>query len=124
MNSKIVCRILVAWGMLALPMALFGASEAPQVKTASGMVEGKDDGAVHAFLGIPYAAPPVGDLRWKPPLAAAKWDGVRKATEFGSHCMQGKVYRRHEFSRRGRQRRLLDAECVGSGEKFRRRSCR
>jgi len=56
------------------------------------MVEGKDDGAVHSFLGIPYAAPPVGNLRWKPPAAAASWTGVRKATEFGNHCMQGKVY--------------------------------
>ena len=92
MHTKIVCRTLVVWGMLALPLALFGAAEAPQVKTASGTVEGKVDGAVHEFLGIPYAAPPVGDLRWKPPVAAAKWDGVRKATEFGSHCMQGKVF--------------------------------
>ena len=56
------------------------------------MVEGKDDGTVHAFLGIPYAAPPVGDLRWKPPAPAAKWNGVRKATEFGSHCLQGNVF--------------------------------
>ena len=92
MNAKIVRRTLVVWGLLALPLALFGVAETPQVKTASGVVEGKDDGAVRAFLGIPYAAPPVGDLRWKPPVAAAKWDGVRKATEFGSHCMQGKVY--------------------------------
>jgi para-nitrobenzyl esterase len=63
-----------------------------QVKTASGVVEGKEVGAVHAFLGIPYAAAPVGDLRWKPPVPAAKWDGVRKATEFGSHCMQTNVF--------------------------------
>jgi para-nitrobenzyl esterase len=68
------------------------AAAAPQVKTTSGMVEGKDEGAVHAFLGIPYAAPPVGDLRWKPPAAVAKWTGVRKATDFGPHCMQGNVY--------------------------------
>ena len=92
MNSKIVRRMLVAWGMLALPLAVFSASDAPQVKTASGVVEGKGDGTVRTFLGIPYAAPPVGDLRWKPPVAAAKWSGVRKATEFGSHCMQGRVY--------------------------------
>ncbi|MFZ1139551.1 MAG: carboxylesterase/lipase family protein [Candidatus Sulfotelmatobacter sp.] len=92
MNVKIVCRLLVVWAMLAVPLALFGASSAPQVKTAWGMVEGKEDGAVHAFLGIPYAAPPVGDLRWKPPAAAAKWSGVLKATEFGAHCMQGRVY--------------------------------
>jgi para-nitrobenzyl esterase len=92
MNAEIARRSLVVWAMLALPLALFGASSGPQVKTASGMVEGKDDGAVHAFLGIPYAAPPVGDLRWKPPVPAEKWSGVRKATEFGAHCMQGKVF--------------------------------
>jgi len=91
MNAKIR-RSLVAWVMLALPLALFGESPAVQVKTAAGMVEGKDNGAVHAFLGIPYATPPVGDLRWKPPVAAAKWSGVRKAVEFGPHCMQGKVF--------------------------------
>jgi para-nitrobenzyl esterase len=92
MSAKIIRRSLVVWAVLALPLGLYGATSGPQVKTASGVVEGKDDGAVHAFLGIPYAAPPVGDLRWKPPAAAAKWDGVRKATEFGAHCMQGKVY--------------------------------
>ena len=87
MNLKWIPAALVGWTMLAVPT-----TQAPQVKTASGIVEGKDDGAVHAFLGIPYAAPPVGDLRWKPPAAAAKWTGVRKATEFGAHCMQGKVF--------------------------------
>ncbi len=92
MNRKRVCRSLFVWALLAVPLALFGASSAPQVKTRSGRVEGKADGDVHAFLGIPYAAPPVGNLRWKPPLAAAKWAGVRKATEFGAHCMQGKVF--------------------------------
>ena len=90
MNAKIR-RSLVVWAMLALPLALFGESSAPQVKTATGVIEGKDDGTVREFLGIPYAAPPVGELRWKPPVAAAKWSGVRKATEFGAHCMQGKV---------------------------------
>jgi para-nitrobenzyl esterase len=91
-NTKIVCRSVVVWAMLAVPLAVCVASSAPQVKTDSGIVEGKEDGAVRTFLGIPYAAPPVGDLRWKPPVAAAKWSGVRKATEFGPHCMQGKVF--------------------------------
>jgi len=71
---------------------LFAASSSPQVKTKSGTVEGKDDGKVKVFLGVPYAAPPVGDLRWKAPQPAAKWSGVKKATEFGYHCMQGKVF--------------------------------
>jgi para-nitrobenzyl esterase len=68
------------------------ASSAPQVKTHSGTVEGKDDGKVKAFLGIPYATPPVGDLRWKAPQPIAKWTGVKKATEFGYHCIQGRVF--------------------------------
>jgi len=92
MNTKRVSRVLFAWAALAAaPLGIFAAS-APQVKTAAGVVEGKEDGPVHIFLGIPYAAPPVGDLRWKPPAPAAKWTGVRKATEFGPHCMQGKVF--------------------------------
>jgi len=88
---KIICRLLIA-AMLAVPLASFGASSGPQVKTGSGVIEGKADGPVQAFLGIPYAAPPVGDLRWKAPVPAAKWTGVRKATEFGSHCLQGNVF--------------------------------
>ncbi len=92
MNRKRARTSLLVWALLAVPLALSGASSAPQVRTGSGMVEGREDGEVHAFLGIPYAASPVGDLRWKPPSAAAKWSGVRKATEFGAHCMQGKVF--------------------------------
>jgi len=91
MNAKIVRGCLVVWAMLAITLALFG-STGPQVKTESGVVEGKADGVVNAFLGIPYAAPPVGDLRWKPPAPAAKWSGVRMATDFGSHCLQGNVF--------------------------------
>ncbi|MGH7141512.1 MAG: carboxylesterase/lipase family protein [Minisyncoccia bacterium] len=70
----------------------WAAPSAPPVKTLSGMVEGKDDGTVRSFLGIPYAQPPVGDLRWKAPVPAAKWEGVRKATEFGAHCLQGNPF--------------------------------
>src|SRR5437868_3271210 len=64
----------------------------PRVKTRRGTVEGKTDGKNNVFLGIPYAAPPVGDLRWKPPQPAPKWSGVRQAAEFGYHCMQGNVF--------------------------------
>jgi len=92
MSGRAVRRLLIVGAMLAAPWALFGASSGPRVKTNAGKVEGKQEGAVQVFLGIPYAAAPVGDLRWKPPAPAAKWRGVRKATEFGAHCMQGKVY--------------------------------
>jgi len=90
MKTKIVRGLLVV-AMLAVPLALLSAS-GPRVKTASGVVEGKKDGKATAFLGIPYAAPPVGNLRWKPPAPAAQWTGVRKATGFGAHCLQGNIY--------------------------------
>ena len=62
------------------------------VKTQSGILSGAPvAGGVTAYLGIPYAAPPVGDLRWKPPQPALKWDGVRKADKFGTSCMQNQA---------------------------------
>jgi para-nitrobenzyl esterase len=93
---QLLPRSFVLFGVLAIAVAVSAQSPSMQVsmqvKTAAGIVEGKEIGAVRAFLGIPYAAPPVGDLRWKPPAPAAKWTGVRKATEFGARCMQGRVY--------------------------------
>jgi para-nitrobenzyl esterase len=64
------------------------------VKTDQGKVQGKmsADGQARDFLGIPFAAPPVGPLRWKPPQPAAKWQGVRDATGFGSRCFQQSHY--------------------------------
>jgi para-nitrobenzyl esterase len=64
------------------------------VKTEQGKVRGKtiNDGKVKAFMGLPYAAPPVGDLRWKAPEPAAKWKGERDATKYGAHCAQGRVF--------------------------------
>jgi para-nitrobenzyl esterase len=92
MHHLIARRGLAAWTVLAISSFLFAGSSAPQVKTRLGTVEGKDDGKVKTFLGIPFAAPPVGDLRWKAPAPAAKWSGVKKTTEFGSHCLQGNVF--------------------------------
>jgi para-nitrobenzyl esterase len=60
----------------------------PVAGTTNGLVRGLADGAVNEFLGIPYAAPPVGALRWQPPQPAASWSGVRDATQFGPHCPQ------------------------------------
>ncbi len=67
-------------------------SRAQTVKIDSGEVEGKTVGEVREFLGIPYAAPPVGELRWKPPVPVAKWKEVRNATEFGPRCTQSRVF--------------------------------
>ncbi|HTY83793.1 MAG TPA: carboxylesterase family protein, partial [Silvibacterium sp.] len=80
--------------LMTLPLAAH-ASNPLIVKTNKGKVRGAftADGKVRAFKGIPYAAPPVGDLRWQPPQPAAKWSGVRDATQFGFHCIQTNVYK-------------------------------
>jgi para-nitrobenzyl esterase len=59
------------------------------VKTTSGRLKGLLDGTTAEFLGIPYAAPPVGNLRWTPPQPFGKWHGVFRATAFGDACTQG-----------------------------------
>jgi len=66
----------------------------PQVKTASGVVEGEPttDGKVMSYKGIPFAAPPVGKLRWAPPTPVEPWTGVRSAHDFGYHCVQSASY--------------------------------
>ena len=51
-----------------------------------------DTSGVLVFRGVPYAAPPVGDLRWRPPQALSSWSGVRAADRLGKNCMQGQVY--------------------------------
>jgi para-nitrobenzyl esterase len=65
-----------------------------RVKTDKGEVQGEltADKQVRAFKGIPYAAPPVGDLRWQPPQPAERWKGTLAAKEFGSHCIQSGSY--------------------------------
>jgi len=64
------------------------ASATPVVTTMDGAVRGKAAGATDEFLGIPYAAAPVGPLRWRPPQRAARWSGERDATTFAPHCTQ------------------------------------
>ena len=78
-------------------VALLGGMEAlaaNEVRTENGVVEGSAsaDGKVQVFKGIPYAAPPVGESRWKAPQPVESWKGVRKATEFGARCMQWNVF--------------------------------
>ena len=58
------------------------------VTTRSGALSGLDMGSYAVFKGVPYAAPPVGPLRWKRPQPCQPWEGVRPATEFGPGCPQ------------------------------------
>lgn len=77
---------------LALSLAFGGptaASDAvPLVTLESGIVAGSEKGEVRSFLGIPYASPPVGELRWKPPQPVGGWKGVLQATKFAPACAQ------------------------------------
>ena len=83
--------------LLALPPSFSGGkympssspmTSAPVVTTSAGVLEGQNEGGLRIFKGIPYASPPVGQARWKPPAKPAPWAGVRPATEFGAACTQ------------------------------------
>ena len=62
----------------------------PVVRVDSGQLQGVVDDGVASYKGVPFAAPPVGELRWRPPQPLAPWTGVRQATEFAADCMQGR----------------------------------
>lgn len=93
-------QLFVAGAAVAvLPSCLVPADEAPArtpipdaVSIDTGLVssvDGTKRPEVRVFKGIPYAAPPVGELRWKPPQPAARWEGVRPGDRFGEVCLQG-----------------------------------
>lgn len=78
---------------LALSIALVGAASSTwgienHVEVTGGKISGMTENGVQAFKGVPFAAPPVGDLRWRPPQAVVPWDGVKACAEFGPSCPQ------------------------------------
>jgi para-nitrobenzyl esterase len=82
---------LVATGSFAtLGISAADAAIKEPIKLAAGQLGGSVESSpgIRAFKGIPFAAPPVGELRWKAPAAVAKWDGVRDASKFGNVCIQ------------------------------------
>ncbi|MGW5363672.1 carboxylesterase/lipase family protein [Actinopolymorpha pittospori] len=74
---------------VGLSVSKSGLTGRPVVRTDRGLVEGTATKDYELFQGIPYAAPPVGPLRWKAPQPAAAWRGVRHATTLGGPCAQG-----------------------------------
>jgi para-nitrobenzyl esterase len=91
-GMKTTCALAFAGLILGLSTAAY--ADSLSIKTEQGKVQGKtiNGGKVNAFLGLPYAAPPIGDLRWKAPQPAAKWKGDRDATKFAAHCAQNHVF--------------------------------
>src|SRR5690606_10223869 len=76
---------------VAMATAATQAFAAPQVATTSGPLTGVEQGVAVAFMGIPYAAPPVGDRRWREPAAPATWTAPRAADHFAANCPQPKL---------------------------------
>ncbi|SFO03198.1 carboxylesterase/lipase family protein [Sphingomonas sp. OK281] len=82
--------ISITTSLIAMIAAVDAAAQrpTPPITIAGGSVTGIEDKAVIAFKGIPFAAPPVGPLRWRAPQPVRPWSGVRAATAFGHDCMQ------------------------------------
>lgn len=84
MTATRILMLLAIW-FGACPAAALGR---PSARVAEGRVAGVREGALQVFRGIPFARPPVGALRWRPPEAPARWGGVRDASAFGPNCTQ------------------------------------
>lgn len=88
--------LLACLAMLPLSCAKFGSPMPPNsgtvrgpiVSTPAGALEGRREGALRVFKGIPYASPPVAEARWRPPTSLPRWSGRREALQFGPACTQ------------------------------------
>ncbi|MDQ3821457.1 MAG: carboxylesterase family protein, partial [Acidobacteriota bacterium] len=92
MKATINKALFLAVALLAATLSAH--ADPDRVKTAAGVVEGvgRQASGVRIFRGIPFAQPPLGDLRWKPPQPLKKWEGVRQAAKFGPRCMQAPIF--------------------------------
>ncbi|MEI9991161.1 MAG: carboxylesterase family protein [Rhizomicrobium sp.] len=81
-------RLFLCLAAAAGLAAASSADPAPVVDAPAGQVQGQVEGALRVFKGIPFALPPVGELRWKPPAPMPRWTGVRTATAYGPECVQ------------------------------------
>jgi para-nitrobenzyl esterase len=86
-------QLTTALLLCVMSTAALHAQAAPQARTANGRVQGLAlASGIARFTGIPFAAAPVGALRWKPPQAALTWNGTRDAAHFADQCMQGRPF--------------------------------
>ena len=81
-------HLTVAFAALALALSTPAVAEVTEASVTGGKVAGSAVDGLGEFKGIPFAAPPVGDLRWKAPQPVKPWSGVRQTTHFGDACMQ------------------------------------
>lgn len=93
-------KLLLSLGALMLCIMAM-AQQGPQVKVEGGIIEGIDSSGVKIFRGIPFAAPPVGNLRWKAPQPVVAWQGVRPAKAFADDPMQPRLFGDMNFEGKG-----------------------
>src|ERR1700734_1901596 len=91
-TSIALCALILSASFLFYSFVILKPAPLSEVRTEAGLVSGvtNNTGDVTAYKGIPFAAPPVGDLRWRAPQPVKHWDGVRKCDAFGPSPMQGK----------------------------------
>jgi para-nitrobenzyl esterase len=110
--------MMVAAIMFSIMAAAQAQVTGDPVNVDGGQISGKwrANASVRAYLGIPFAAPPVGDLRWKPPQPVTAWDGVRPAHAYAPRCMQvGRSHTSVYFEYFGEQPPL--PKCLGPGRR-------
>lgn len=96
---KIIKLTAIILLLITLPIGIFANENKPAViQLDSGPISGKVEDGVRIFSGIPYAAPPIGEFRWKPPQEVASWAQVRNCTIFGPSCPQPKQQDTSKFS--------------------------
>ena len=105
MRNIIICSLV----LLLVPFTAWSNGDAVQV--SGGLIKGTADEGVRVYKGIPFAAPPVGDLRWRPPQPVESWDGVRDASEFSRDCMQA-PYEESSFYYRAARPKSEDCLCL------------
>jgi len=91
MSSRKWCAVLALLCVMTLALGVLSGCGTTQtslnvVKLDTGKISGVQQGGTWTYLGIPYAKPPVGNLRWKPPEAPVAWSGTRACTQYGATC--------------------------------------
>src|SRR5579872_964115 len=87
LSSKTSTRAIIFAAVLLL-LSVTLPAQGPKTRTESGTISGAREDSLRVYKGVPFAAPPVGELRWRAPAPVASWSGVRKAVAFAPACMQ------------------------------------
>jgi para-nitrobenzyl esterase len=94
MTVTVRCGVLLLAALMPAVLVAQSATERTRAETENGTIVGSNeaDAGLRVFKGIPFAQPPVGKLRWRPPDPVQNWKGEREALRFGPRCMQAPIY--------------------------------